>query len=209
MRGGPTLLSGMLSGDIQIGWTASSRKMGTKGFVTLADLSQDNIPHHEPSDGGQEKLSSAPAGDRRKVLRALIESLAFTWAPKSKSAVLKSVMRLLRITDIGFAEDGYQDFTHSRRAGQKTSSSLEGVRNVQRLMQSSNPRVGEIKLEEIIDRSIVRNSMTAASSTDCTVFMRKVIVSPGLIATEWHSLPSTTQVRTRRLCANISERHQA
>jgi hypothetical protein len=30
------------------------------------------------------------------------------------------------------------------------------MRNVQRLMQSSNPRVGEIKLEEIIDRSIMR-----------------------------------------------------
>jgi hypothetical protein len=30
------------------------------------------------------------------------------------------------------------------------------VRNVQRLMLSSNPRVGEIKLEEIVDRSIVR-----------------------------------------------------
>jgi hypothetical protein len=32
-----------------------------------------------------------------------------TWAPKSKSAVIKSVMRRLRITEIGFAEDGYQD----------------------------------------------------------------------------------------------------
>ena len=33
---------------------------------------------------------------------------------------------------------------------------LEGVRNVQRLMLSSNPCIGEIKLEEIVDRSIVR-----------------------------------------------------
>jgi hypothetical protein len=30
------------------------------------------------------------------------------------------------------------------------------MRNVQRLMQSSTPRIGEIKLEEIIDRSIMR-----------------------------------------------------
>ena len=43
------------------------------------------------------------------VLCALIEGLAFTWSPKSKSAVLKSVMRRLRITEIGFAEEGYQD----------------------------------------------------------------------------------------------------
>ena len=31
-----------------------------------------------------------------------------------------------------------------------------GLVAVQRLMLSSNPRVGEIKLEEIVDRSIVR-----------------------------------------------------
>jgi hypothetical protein len=30
------------------------------------------------------------------------------------------------------------------------------VRNVQRLMMNSSPRGGEIKLEEIVDRSIMR-----------------------------------------------------
>ena len=39
---------------------------------------------------------------------------------------------------------------------QLAQSVVKGVRNVQRLMASSNPRVGEIKLEEIVDRSIVR-----------------------------------------------------
>ena len=33
---------------------------------------------------------------------------------------------------------------------------MQEVRNVQRLMLSSNPRAGEIKLEEIVDRSVVR-----------------------------------------------------
>jgi hypothetical protein len=33
---------------------------------------------------------------------------------------------------------------------------LEGLRNVQRLMQSTNPRVGEVKIEEVIDRGLVR-----------------------------------------------------
>jgi hypothetical protein len=35
-------------------------------------------------------------------------------------------------------------------------SVAKGVRNVQRLTLSSNPRVGEIKREEIVDRSLVR-----------------------------------------------------
>jgi hypothetical protein len=90
------------------------------------------------------------------VLRALIEGLAFTWSPKSKSAVLKSLMRRLRITEMAFAEDGYQDLVTRGGLEKKPHPSLEGVRNVQRLMLNSNPRVGEIKVEEIIDRRIMR-----------------------------------------------------
>lgn len=41
------------------------------------------------------------------VLRALFEGLAFTWSPRSKGVVLKSVMRRLRFTDMGVADEGY------------------------------------------------------------------------------------------------------
>jgi NitT/TauT family transport system substrate-binding protein len=257
MRGGPTLLSGMLSGDIQIGWTASaiiapiaegadfvivagfnnrvtddlvvrpgikrpedlrgkrlgvqsiggggwmgamlgleylgleprrddirvlvvgdstvrgqaleggsidatfldgafSRKVKTKGFATLADFSQANIPIMNHLIAVKKSYLQRQPEIVENVLRALIEGLAFTWAPKSKSAVLKSIMRRLRITEMAFAEDGYQDLLTRGGLEKKPHPSLEGVRNVQRLMLSSNPRVGEIKLEEIIDRSIMR-----------------------------------------------------
>ena len=66
------------------------------------------------------------------VLRALIEGLAFTWSPKGKGAVLKSVMRRLRITETDFAEDGYQDLLTRGGLEKKPHPSLEGVRNVQR-----------------------------------------------------------------------------
>jgi ABC-type nitrate/sulfonate/bicarbonate transport system substrate-binding protein len=257
MRGGPTLLSGMLSGDIQIGWTASgiiapiaegadfvivagfnnrvtdelivrpgikrpedlrgkrfgvqsiggggwmgamlgleylgleprrddirvlvvgdntvrgqaleggsidatsldgvfSRKAKAKGFVALADFSQANIPIMNHLVAVKRSYLQRQSDTVENVLRALIEGLAFTWSPKSKSAVLKSVMRRLRITEMGFAEEGYQELLTRGGLEKKPHPSLEGVRNVQRLMMSSNPRVGEVKLEEIIDRSIMR-----------------------------------------------------
>jgi NitT/TauT family transport system substrate-binding protein len=257
MRGGPTLLSGMVSGDIQIGWTASgiiapiaegadfvivagfnnrvtdelivrpgikrpgdlrgkrfgvqsiggggwmgamlgleslglepkrddirvlvvgdntvrgqaleggsidatsldgvfSRKAKAKGFVTLADFSQANIPIMNHLVAVKRSYLQRQPEIVENVLRALIEGLAFTWSPKSKSAVLKSVMRRLRITETSFAEDGYQDLLTRGGLEKKPHPSLEGVRNVQRLMASSNPRVGEVKLEDILDRSIMR-----------------------------------------------------
>ena len=86
----------------------------------------------------------------------MIATVAFTWSPKSKSAVLKSIMRRLRITEMSFAEEGYNDLLTRGGLEKIPHPSLEGMRNVQRLMAISNPRVGEIKLEDVIDRSIMR-----------------------------------------------------
>jgi ABC-type nitrate/sulfonate/bicarbonate transport system substrate-binding protein len=244
MRGGPTLLSGMLSGDIQVGWTASgiiapvaegadflivrpgikrpedlrgkrfgvqsiggggwmgvmlgleslglkpkrddirmlvigdntvrgqaleggiidatsldgvfSRKAKAKGFISLADFSDANIPVMNHLMAVKKSYLQRQPEIVENVLRALVEGLAFTWSPKSKSAVLKSVMRRLRITDTALAEEGYQELLTRGGLEKRPYPSLEGVRNVQRLMQASNPRVGEVKLEEVVDRRLMR-----------------------------------------------------
>jgi ABC-type nitrate/sulfonate/bicarbonate transport system substrate-binding protein len=135
---------------------AFSRKVKTKGFTTLADFSLANIPIMNHLMAIKKSYLQRQPEIVDNVLRALIEGLAFTWSPKSKSAVLKSVMRRLRITEMSFAEEGYQDLLSRGGLEKKPFPSMEGVRNVQRLMASSNPRVGEIKLEEIVDRSLVR-----------------------------------------------------
>ena len=257
MRGGPTLLSGMLSGDIQVGWTASgiiapvaegadfvivagfnnrvtdelivrpgirrpedlrgkrfgvqsiggggwmgvmlgleslgldpkrddirmlvigdntvrgqaleggtidatsldgvfSRKAKAKGFISLVDFSNSNIPIMNHLMAVKKSYLQRQSEVIENVLRALVEGLAFTWSPKSKPAVLKSVMRRLRITDVALAEEGYQELLTRGGLEKRPHPSMDGVRNVQRLMQIGNPRIGEVKLEEIVDRSLVR-----------------------------------------------------
>jgi ABC-type nitrate/sulfonate/bicarbonate transport system substrate-binding protein len=133
-----------------------SRKAKAKGMIALADFSQANIPMMNHLVAVRKSYLQRQPDIVENVLRALVEGLAFTWAPKSKGAVLRSVMRRLRITEMGLAEEGYQDLLTRGGLEKKPHPSLEGVRNVQRLMANSNPRVGEIKLEEIVDRNIVR-----------------------------------------------------
>lgn len=151
---GQALEAGLIDATFLDG--AFSRKVKTKGFATLADLSRVNIPIMNHLMAVKRSYLQRQPELVDNVLRALIEGLAFTWAPKNKSAVLKTIMRRLRITEMGFAEDGYQDLLTRGGLEKKPHPSLEGVRNVQRLMLSSNPRVGEVKLEEIVDRSLVR-----------------------------------------------------
>ena len=133
-----------------------SRKAKAKGMIALVDFSQANIPIMNHLVAVKRSYLQRQPEIVENVLRALVEGLAFTWSPKSKNAVLKSVMRRLRITEMNFAEDGYQDLLTRGGLEKKPHPSLEGVRNVQRLMQIGNPRVGEVKLEEIIDRCIMR-----------------------------------------------------
>ena len=86
-------------------------------------------------------------------LRAEIEALAFAFGPKNKPAVLKTLMKRLRVDAAG-AEDAYQDL--QRGVDRKPFPSLEGMRNIQRLMKIRSPKVGEIKVDEVIDSRIMR-----------------------------------------------------
>jgi NitT/TauT family transport system substrate-binding protein len=82
-----------------------------------------------------------------------VEGIAFAMAPKNKPAVIKMIMRRLRV-DAGAAEEGYADML--RGVDRKPMASLEGMRNLQRLLKPRNPKIGDLKIDEIVDNRIMR-----------------------------------------------------
>ena len=62
-------------------------------------------------------------------------------------------MKRLRIEATG-AEDGYADLL--RGVDRRPLASLEGMRNLQRLLKGRNPKIGEVKVEDVIDNRIMR-----------------------------------------------------
>jgi len=86
-------------------------------------------------------------------LKAEIEALAFSFAPKNKAAMIKLLIRRLK-TDAAGAEEGYSDLV--RGVERRPFPSLDGLRNIQRLMKIRSPKVGEVKAEDIIDGRIMR-----------------------------------------------------
>ena len=86
-------------------------------------------------------------------LRAEIEALAFAIGPRNKPAVLKALMRHLKV-DAAAAEEGYLDLL--RGVDRKPFPSLEGMRNTQRLMKLRSPKVAEVKVEDVVDDRIMR-----------------------------------------------------
>jgi ABC-type nitrate/sulfonate/bicarbonate transport system substrate-binding protein len=130
-----------------------SKRLKQKGFTILGEYSdlQQRIV-------GQAMIAPHTFLNQRpdiveNYLKAEIEALAFALAPKNKPAVLKTLMRRLK-TDAAGAEEGYQDLL--KGVDRKPFPSLDGLRNVQRMLKTRTPKIGEIKAEEVIDNRIMR-----------------------------------------------------
>jgi hypothetical protein len=70
-----------------------------------------------------------------------------------KPAVIETITRHLKISNPALAEQGYQDLIQA--TDRKPYPSVEGLRNVQRLMKLRNPSVGGLKTETLIDGKLI------------------------------------------------------
>jgi hypothetical protein len=74
--------------------------------------------------------------------------------PKNQGAVVELIMKKPRLKDSLTAEEGYHDTV--RTTARKPYPAIEGMRNVQRLLKSQNPRIGEVNVEDFVDNRFIR-----------------------------------------------------
>jgi ABC-type nitrate/sulfonate/bicarbonate transport system substrate-binding protein len=130
-----------------------SRRLKQKGFNITGEYSELKHLFISQAIVVQTKFLQQRAELLENLLRAQVEAIAFSLAPKNKTIVIKTFMRRLR-TDAAAAEEGYADL--HRAMDRKPYPSPEGLRNVQRLMALRSPKVGELKIENVIDSRIIR-----------------------------------------------------
>ena len=87
------------------------------------------------------------------LLKAEIEGLAFVLAPKNKPAVIRTLMRRVK-TDAAAAEEGYLDLI--RGMERKPLPTAESLVHVQRLMKLQNPKIGDVKIQDLNDARIIK-----------------------------------------------------
>jgi hypothetical protein len=78
----------------------------------------------------------------RNALKAWMEGVAYALSHKMKPSVLETISRRLNIKDPALAQRGYEDLLQA--TDRKPFPSLEGLRNVQRLMALQNTTVGAL-----------------------------------------------------------------
>jgi NitT/TauT family transport system substrate-binding protein len=130
-----------------------SRRLHDKGFSILAELSKLNIPIASLGVVARSSYIQKNSQTTEHFLRALLEGLAFVRAPANKAATLQLLQRRLRVS-ASEAEEGFKDMALG--LDRKPYPSLEGLRNIQRLMKLRNPKVENTKVEELVDDRILR-----------------------------------------------------
>jgi NitT/TauT family transport system substrate-binding protein len=131
-----------------------SYRLRQKGFPVIAELYNANIPFAGQGVVTARAFLQKQPAIAEGFLRGLLAGIDFCLAPANKPAVLKTMTARLRIPDTASAEVGYQDLV--RGVEPRPYPSLEALRNVQRLMKAQNPKVGNVKLEELVDDRILR-----------------------------------------------------
>ena len=130
-----------------------SRRLKQKGLTLLGDYSELNQRIVGQAMIVPNAFLQKSPDIVEAYLKGEIEAVAFAFGPKNKSVVIKTLMKRLKV-DAASAEEGYQDLL--RGVDRKPFPSLEGMRNVQRLMKIRTPKIGEVRLEEVVDNRIMR-----------------------------------------------------
>jgi ABC-type nitrate/sulfonate/bicarbonate transport system substrate-binding protein len=151
-----SLESGLI--DVTVVPPFLSRRLAEKGFTVLGRCEQTKLPSVGMTVLVERPYLQQNAETLQGVMMALIEGMAFTGHPRNKSVVLETLAKQFRMTDTVAVEGAYQDVATLVRLeeGRKPYVSLEGMRILQRLLKPQNPKIGEIKVETLIDSSIVK-----------------------------------------------------
>jgi hypothetical protein len=86
-------------------------------------------------------------------MKAMLEGMAFVLSPVNKAATLKILQRRLRVNEKE-AEEGFVDIAIGM--DKKPYPSMDGLRNIQRLMKLRNPKIGNARVEDLVDDKILR-----------------------------------------------------
>jgi ABC-type nitrate/sulfonate/bicarbonate transport system substrate-binding protein len=129
-----------------------SKILREKGLPVLAEFSALKIPITSASFVVPNALIQKNPRVVESLLKAVLEGIIWGIAPMNKSKVINLISKRLRLT-AQEAEEGYKDMLVGLE--RKPFPSAEGLKNIQRLMKSRNPKMAELRVEGLIDASFM------------------------------------------------------
>jgi ABC-type nitrate/sulfonate/bicarbonate transport system substrate-binding protein len=136
-----------------LGYTFSTL-LKEKGFRVLLDIGKAPIPYQGLALAARRSYLRENRTILDSVLRGALESVAFIHQPTRREVVLKSLSKNLRLKSAQEAESGYEVLQWLYSLDIRPS--LKGIQNMQRLLSVTNPKVKDMKAEEVVDEGPVQ-----------------------------------------------------
>src|SRR6266576_6087913 len=135
-----------------------SRKLAEKGFVILGRCDQVRLPSVGMTLVVEKAYLQQNAESLPDAIKAIIEATVFTAHPTYKPKVMETIMRQFKFTDPAAGEAAYQDVVALIRAedNRKPYVPVDGLRILQRIMKTQKPKIGDVKVDNLVDSSIVK-----------------------------------------------------
>ena len=146
----------LLAGNVDAAYLSYSfaKVVENKGFRVLADLQKLPIAYQGTGIVTRRSTIASSAATLENVMRGLLDGVAFIRNPENKSQVARSLAKGLRLKRIEDAEEGYQSMLDLYE--RKIFPSVDGVRNVIRLLGAGNEKIRRLRAEELVDDSVVK-----------------------------------------------------
>ncbi len=123
-------------------------------YRVLLDLGKSSIPYQGLALAAQRKYLQRNPGQMDALLNGVAESVAFVKDPANKGDVLKSLRKNLRVSDPQQAELAYEALLSLYSSDLKPH--LPGIQNVARLHSLSNPKLKQLRAQDVVDSAPVQ-----------------------------------------------------
>lgn len=152
---------------------AFSKKLAARGFNIIGDSEKTEIPFTGVDIVATRSYIDGQPELIENMLKAVIEGEAYMIAPANRAAVIDLIVKKMRLKETVTAEEGYQETV--RTLARKPYPALQGMRNVQRLLKTQNPRIGDVNIEDLLDSRFIRK-------LDESGFIERAFAAQGLSA---------------------------
>src|SRR5258706_2511122 len=148
----PALAQGIIPAAY-LGYAFSS-SLKSKGFRVILDLGKAPIPYQGLALIGRSGYLKQNSAVADAVLRGVLDAVAFVQTPARKDVVMKSLMKNLRLSDAREGESGYNALQWLYNL--EVTPEMTGIKNMQRLLATTNPKVKTVRTEDVVNEDSVR-----------------------------------------------------
>ncbi|HET9916061.1 MAG TPA: ABC transporter substrate-binding protein [Candidatus Binatia bacterium] len=126
---------------------------GNKGYSVLYNLKAMNVNLPQSVLVTSRRTAAAKPQVIDAYLRAMIEAIAITVDPASKSGVTRAIMSNLRLSNPADAEEAYNAVVSSIE--RVPYMHLDSMKRLHQLLVQVNPKVADVRIEGVIENSFI------------------------------------------------------